>query len=409
MLDDVFLESDIVRCANPRAMGKVPYPAHLESVLSDSMFAQARAEITRWPDYQPTPLHCLPGLADRIGIKRVFLKDESTRFGLGSFKALGGAYAVQRLLRQELQRAEGKELSLRSVNDRRYDQIKKTVTVATATDGNHGRSVAWGAHMFGCQCVIYIHAEVSEGRKAAMERFGARVVRIDGNYDDSVRQAAADAARNGWFIVSDTSYDGYTDLPKQVMAGYGVMIHEAVRQLPADAGCTHVFVQGGVGGLAAAICSYLWQNMGQEKPKFIVVEPDLADCLLRSAIRGEPETITIKSETIMAGLSCGEVSLLAWDILSLGADYFVSIPDVLVAPSMRLLADGVAGDPPVVAGESAVAGLAALLVMAGNPALRDEFEINRDSKVLLFATEGATDPMIYEQLVGRKVETVRDS
>ena len=406
MLDKVFARSSITCFTNPAARRRVAYPDHLESILSHDMFAQARDEIARWADYKPTPLHSLGGLADQLGVGRIYLKDESARFGLGSFKALGGAYAVQRLLAREIERATGQAVSLHRVGDKRYGRIKQNITVATATDGNHGRSVAWGAQMFGCRCVIYIHAEVSEGRKAAMERLGATVVRVEGNYDDSVRQVATDAAANGWFIVSDTSYRGYKTLPRHVMAGYGVMVHEALQQLPGSEGCTHVFVQGGVGGLAAAVCSYLWQSMAEKKPRLIVVEPDLADCLLQSAIRGEPEIIKIKTETMMAGLSCGEVSVLAWEILSSGADHFVSIPDQLVAPAMRLLADGVGGDPPVVAGESAVAGLAALLAVAGNSVRRDEFDIDQDSRILLFSTEGATDPVIYEQLVGRGVETV---
>lgn len=398
MLDDVFFETDVRCFDNPRIDARTDYPPRLEAVLSRQMFEAVRREITRWPGYRPTPLHDLRGLAQQIEVGCIHLKDESTRFGLGSFKALGGAYAVQQLLRRETAPIEGGSADHR--------KTASDITVATATDGNHGRSVAWGAQMFGCKCVIYIHAEVSNGRKEAMERFGAKVIRIDGNYDDSVRRAAADAASNGWFIVSDTSYEGYATLPKYVMAGYGVMVHEAVQQTAPELKCTHVFVQGGVGGLAAAVCSYLWQNKRGERPRFIVVEPELADCLLQSAIQGEPTVKTIEDETIMAGLSCGEVSTLGWEILSLGVDHFLAISDELVAPTMRLLAAGIDGDPPVVSGESAVAGLAVLLVASRNPELKRTLGLNRDSRVLLFATEGATDPEIYEQLVGQKVETV---
>ena len=405
MLDDIFLRSELNSYSNPSALGRAPYPPRLAVVLSTELFDEASDEISNWPGYRPTRLHSLHGLAAQIGVADVYFKDESTRFGLGSFKALGGAYAVEKVLHQELQKAVGMKLSLQHVHDDEYRDLKKNITVATATDGNHGRSVAWGAKMFGCRCVIYIHAEVSDGRKLAMEQFGAKVVRVEGNYDNSVRQAAQDAKSNGWFIVSDTSYEGYRTLPRQVMAGYGVMVQEAMQQM-ADQTSTHVFVQGGCGGCAAAVCSYLWQEMERDRPTFVVVEPNLADCLLQSAIQGRSTAIPIKDETIMAGLSCGEVSALAWEILSSGTDHFMAISDELVAPAMRLLADGVDGDPAVVAGESAVAGLAALLVVASRPELRNELKIDRNSRILLFGTEGATDPLIYEQLVGRNVETV---
>ncbi|MBT6095911.1 MAG: pyridoxal-phosphate dependent enzyme, partial [Rhodospirillaceae bacterium] len=241
------------------------------------MFAAAREAITAWPGYAPTPLYSLSALAERAGVGQVLFKDEGPRFGLKSFKALGGAYAVQTLVAEH----EGQEL-----------------TVTCATDGNHGRSVAWGAQTFGCACVIFIHAEVSLGRQRAIEAYGARVVRIDGNYDDSVRAAAKAASENGWHVISDTSYEGYTEVPKRVMAGYGVIAGEIVDELGDAPPPTHMFVQGGVGGFAGAIAEAFHHHWGSDAPRLIVVEPDLAACLLRSAEAGRMVEIPVDEETL---------------------------------------------------------------------------------------------------------------
>lgn len=390
----------IQHCANAAVDRAPSYPGPLKDVLSVESSRPAREEITAWQDYRETPLVSLPGLADTLGLGSIHYKDEGNRFGLGSFKALGGAYEVMSVLVEQVSARLGQPVSAADIRQGRYKDLAAEVTVATATDGNHGRSVAWGAQRFGCQCRIYIHAEVSEGRKAAMEAFGATVVRISGNYDESVQQAADDAVANGWFVVSDTSYEGYTELPKQVMAGYSVMAEECLAQMPNGAAPTHIFVQGGVGGLAAAMCGYFWDRLGAERPRFVVVEPDLADCLLQSAINGRPTLVEIEEETVMAGLSCGEVSMLGWQVLSKGTDDFLSIPDALVAPAMRLLARSPYGDPPVVAGESAVAGLAALIALKADDGTAIDLGLDASSRVLLMGTEGATDPEIYQEIVG---------
>src|SRR5690606_35466744 len=198
--------------------------------------------------------------------------------------------------------------------------IVSGITVTCATDGNHGRSVAWGAHLFGCKCVIYVHETVSKGRKDAIASYGAEVRVVPGNYDDAVRKAASDAQANGWFVVTDTSYEGYTSVPRDVMQGYTIMAEESMQQIKQTP--THIFVQGGVGGLAAAVCAHYWEKQGSERPRFIVAEPDRADCLYRSAKAGKPVAVHGALDTIMAGLACGEVSIIAWDILSEGADAF---------------------------------------------------------------------------------------
>jgi diaminopropionate ammonia-lyase len=383
------------------------YGEEVKAVLNAEGLDAARREIASWPDYGPTPLVGLPGLAAAAGLGQVWYKDEGSRFGLGSFKALGGAYAVCCLLRREVAARTGAaEVATADLLSGRYRDILSEITVCTATDGNHGRSVAWGARSFGCRCAIYIHATVSEGRKRAMEDLGAVVHRIEGNYDDSVHQAAAEAEANGWFVVSDTSYEGYMEVPRDVMHGYMVMADEMVHQLPAETPPTHVFVQGGVGGLAAALCARFWLHYGAARPRLFVVEPEAAACIFESAKAGHLVAVTGALDTMMAGLAAGEVSVLAWELLRPGADGFMTVPDPAAESLMRLLAEGVEGDPPVVAGESAVAGLAAALGTRTDAALAERLELGPDSRVLVVGTEGATDPELYREIVGRPAEEV---
>lgn len=323
-------------------------------VLTPQDFASAEAEITAWGGYAATPLVPLAGLAAALGLQRIDYKHEGPRFGLGSFKALGGAYAALRLLQRELSARQGRDVSLQAIREGAQRDACGEVTLVSATDGNHGRSLAWGCQRFGARCRIYIHAEVSEGRAGAMRGLGAEVIRIDGDYDASVRLARQEAEAHGWFVVSDTSWEGYTQPPRDVMAGYGVMTAEicaALEQPP-----THVFLQGGVGGLAAAVAAGLRQAYDASAPRVAVVEPELAACLFSSARNGRATSVDIAEETIMAGLSCGAPSELAWQILAEETSDFLTIPDRLVAPAVRLLASGDMGDPEVEAGESAVAG-----------------------------------------------------
>ena len=367
---------------NPNVDREAAYGPALQAILNEQGFATARAEISTWPDYAPTPLVSLPGLAAEAGLGAVWYKDEGGRFGLGSFKALGGAYAVSRLVGRE----------------------GAGITVCSATDGNHGRSVAWGARTRGCACVIYIHATVSEGRKAAIEDYGAEVRRIRGNYDDSVRVAAEDAEANGWHVVSDTSWDGYGDIPRDVMHGYGVMVAEAIEQLPAGETPSHVFVQGGVGGLGAAVLAMFWQRYGAARPCFIVAEPENAACLYESAKAGRRTVVAGDLDTVMAGLAAGEVSHLAWDILMAGCDAFMTLSDDAARRMMRRLADGGrGGDQAIVAGESAVAGLVAAIDARESGVLG----LDGDSRILVIGSEGATDPALYAEIVGRPAERVR--
>ncbi|AWK85111.1 diaminopropionate ammonia-lyase [Azospirillum thermophilum] len=393
--------------SNPRADHARPYGPSERAILSRAAFEEAMAEIGAWPGYAPTPLRSLPGLAREAGIDRLWYKDESARFAMGSFKALGGAYAVLRLLAREVTaRVPGVPVTALDLVVGRHAKVTRPITVTTATDGNHGRSVAWGAQVFGCGCVIYVPAACSDGRRRAIESYGAHVVVVEGLYDDAVRRAAEDAAENGWFVVSDTSYTGYMDIPRDVMQGYTVMVEEAISQLPASERPTHVFIQGGVGALPAAVCAHLWESWGRQRPRLVVVEPQSADCLYQSCAAGRPARAGGDLDTVMAGLACGETSLLAWAILERGADDFMTIPDEVAVRTMRRLAEGAHGGRPIVAGESGVAGLAALLCAAGHEETRLGLGLAPDARVLVFGTEGATDPAIYEALVGRSPDAV---
>ncbi len=360
--------------ANPRV---APYAS---AVLTADGFAAAEREITSWPDYAPTPLVALPGLARALGFASIRYKDEGARFGLKSFKALGGAYAVRRVLARQARPAG-------------------EITVTCATDGNHGRSVAWGARLAGCKCVIFIHAAVSEGRAEAIRRYGAEVVRVAGGYDDAVRHAAAEAARNGWFVVSDTSYEGYRDVPVDVMHGYGVMAAEILRQLPAGEVPTHVLVPIGVGALGAAICARFWLAWGERRPRLTAIEPERADRLARSIEAGRPVAVEGEIETVMAGLACGEISPLAWEVLSAGTDAVIALGDDWAVEAVRALARPPEGDPPIVAGETGGSGLAALLAVRGRAELRAQLGLDAGARVLLLGTEGDTDPEIYRRIV----------
>ena len=366
-------------------------------VLTADSFATAQKEITAWEGYGPTPLASLTAIAAQIGVAEVLYKDEGPRFGLGSFKALGGSYAALRVLQREISKRLGKDVSLADIRNGHYAEDCAAITLVSATDGNHGRSLAWGCKRFGVPCRIYIHAEVSEGRAAAMQDLGAEVVRIDGDYDDSVLLAKSEAEENGWFVVSDTSWPGYSLPPRDVMSGYGVMVQEICEAL--DQAPTHVFLQGGVGGLAAGVIAALRQYWGDASPRAIIVEPELAACLFESAKFGSATKVDIAEETLMAGLSCGEPSGLAWEILSEEATDYLTIPEALVAPTVRLLAKPTGGDTPMEVGESAVAGLAALIAAMEDAPLASKLGLGPTSRVLLIGSEGVTDQAIFDMIM----------
>jgi len=382
------------------------YGAQRAAVMSQAGFDAALAEIASWPGYAVTPLHRLDALAAQLGVASLWYKDERGRFGLGSFKALGGAYAVANVLRRKVMAARGvAKVTSRQLLSGEFADVVGAATVTCATDGNHGRSVAWGAQLFGCHCVIFVHEHVSTGRRDAIARYGAEVREVKGNYDDAVRHAAATAQANGWTVVSDTSYPGYRDIPLDVMHGYGVMAAEIAQQL-GGAPPTHVFAQAGVGALAAAVCASFWLRWGARRPRFVTVEPLHADCVYRSLEAGEPVVVGGDLDTVMAGLACGEVSELAWEILHGGANAAVALDDRYALDAMRMLARPSSGDPPVVAGETGGAGLGALLAARDYPEMGAVLELDARSGVLLLGSEGDTDPAIYRQVVGRTAQEV---
>ena len=382
------------------------YGQDKEAILNRAGFDSAEKEISGWPGYHATTLHTLPLLAQKIGIAALYYKDESTRFGLKSFKALGGAYAVFRLIQKAVAAQHNGHLPTpKEILSGKYADIVSKMTVTCATDGNHGRSVAWGAQLFGCRCVIYIHATVSEGRRAAIAFYGAEVIRVKGNYDDSVHHAAEQAAQHGWTVVSDTTYEGYRDIPIDVMHGYGVMSREMIRQLDHNPP-THVLVQAGVGALAASVCAAFWQEWGTTRPTFVIIEPERADCFFQSGLVGKPVAVLGDLDTVMAGLACGEVSPVAWDILKHGINHYATLSDAHALEAMRVFAQPLGNDPKIVSGETGSTGLGLLLAAQDNAQIWSELGLNAQSRVLLIGSEGDTDPTIYKEVVGRSAEEV---
>lgn len=391
---------------NPQATRR-PYDTDLQAVLNVAAARSARARLATWPllSAQPTPAWRLPGLAAALGVASLTVKDESKRSALGSFKALGAPNALIDLV---LRRWPDRGWTAVSLFAGQHAAALQDLVVISATDGNHGRALAAAAQSLGCRCVIVLHAHVSTERERAIAAFGAQIVRITGNYDASVEEAARLARVNGWDVVSDTSYDGYEDVPRDVMQGYGVLADELLDNAPDAHACpwTHVLLQGGVGGLAAGIVSHFWERYGAQRPRFIVVEPEQADCLLQSARQGGPARATGSVDSVMAGLACGETSPLAWRFLQPAVDQFMTVSDTQAVEAMRVLAEGRHGDVPIVAGESGVAGLAGLQVLMARPAWRRAAGLDARSHVLLISTEGATAPAVYADCVGQPAEAV---
>lgn len=391
---------------NPRAT-RADYPAELSAIMNIAQAHQSREWLSSWRGIHrnATPLSDLPDAAAGCQVSRLCLKDESVRSPLGSFKALGAPIA---LVRQILRLHPDFEPA--AILTGRYAEALRGYTVISATDGNHGRGLAAAAQDAGCRCVIVLHAHVSPEREQAIAAYGADIVRIAGNYDESVQEAARLAAAHGWQVIADTSYDGYEDIPRDVMQGYGAIAEEIVEQTSAQRGragaFTHVFLQGGVGGMAAGLASYFWEYHGPQRPRFISVEPAQADCLLQSAIQGRPAKATGTVDSVMAGLACGETSPLAWRFLQPCVDVFMTIEDEQAIEAMRALAQGSERDTPIVAGESGVAGLAALEWLRSDPQRSEQVGLTAESRVLIISTEGATAPREYTRLVGQSAEQV---
>lgn len=351
-----------------------------------------------------TPLHALPGLAAELGLGALHVKDEGYRLGLGSFKALGGAYALMRLVQDAASEQLGRNVAADELMSQEVRAVAAGLTFACATDGNHGRSVAQGAQLIGANAVIFVHTGVSDARVDAIASFGARMIRVDGNYDDSVAEASRVAEQEGWTVLSDMSWSGYERIPALVMQGYSAIVQEALDQLAAPP--THVFLQAGVGGFAAAIAGHMAVVLREARPHVIVVDPQRAPCLFESAKAGRAIKVEEGKATVMAMLECYEPSLVAFRVLERVADGFMTVDEEDAIEAMKRLANPVASDPPVVSGESGGAGLAGLIAMLRQPDLAETIDLGPSARVLVINTEGATDPELYEQIVGRSPQDV---
>ncbi|MBW2433498.1 MAG: diaminopropionate ammonia-lyase [Deltaproteobacteria bacterium] len=378
--------------------------SELPNTLSPATALGVRAFHRQLPGYKPTPLVRLERLARNWGFADIFVKDEAPRFGLKAFKVLGGSYAVARLVCRKLGRPLSEVPYAQLVSDEVREQVGQ-ITLTTATDGNHGRGVAWAAERLGQKAVIFMPKGSAAARVASIRSHGAEVTVTDLNYDDTVRLACAKAAENGWYVVQDTAWEGYTEVPLWIMQGYLTMCAEAVDQLRAeDAHPTHIFVQAGVGALAGAVVGYLAQVYRDPRPRFIILEPNNAACIFASAAAGNGKPHAVKGDlnTIMAGLACGEPNPISWEILRDVPSGYVGCADFLAANGMRILANPLRGDAMVEAGESGSVGIGLMDALSHNTdfkGLNEALEIGPDSTLLCFNTEGATDPVNYRNII----------
>ena len=342
--------------------------------LSEKEIDDAYSSISKWEGYSSTPLLSLNKLAKELNLNNIFYKDENKRFNLKSFKALGGAYAVEKITKGN-----------------------KDIVVATATAGNHGRSVAWGARRLGLKCKIFISEFVSDVRGQAMADLGAEVVKVKGNYEKSLMECIKQSTKNSWQIVQDVAWKDYMLVPKYTMAGYTVMMKEIVDQLKNEK-ITHVILQAGVGGMAGAMVAGIARYL-ENVPTTIVVEPDSAACVMESIKSGKIEKINIKRESLMGGMSCGEVSLVPWEILKNSVKHCISLPDDDIAKTMRLLGNSSFSDEKIIAGENSAPGVISLISSCEDQNIKEKLKLNNNSNVLLIGCEGDTDKEMYQKLI----------
>ena len=345
--------------------------------LSKEEIDEAYLSISKWKNYNPTPLLLLKKLSKELNLNKIYYKDESKRFDLKSFKALGGAYAVEKVTKGN-----------------------KDITVSTATAGNHGRSVAWGAKRLGLKCKIFISEYVSDARGKAMEDLGADVIKVKGNYENSLIECIKQSTENNWQIVQDVAWKNYMLIPTLTMAGYSVMMKEIVDQIKNEE-ITHIILQAGVGGMAAAIIAGTARYL-KNIPTMIVVEPDSAACVMESIKAGKIEKINIEKESLMGGMSCGEVSLVPWEILKNSVNYCISLPDDDIPRAMKLLGNASFGENKIIAGENAAPGVISLIASCNDEKIKKKFNLNSSSNVLLIGCEGDTDQEMYQKLLLNK-------
>ena len=344
------------------------------NILTEEDIDEAYKIISDWENYAPTPLLLLDKLSTELKLKRIFYKDESKRFHLKSFKALGGSYAVEKITKGN-----------------------KEIVISTATAGNHGRSVAWGSKKLGLRCKIFISEYVSESRADAMRDFGADVIRIKGNYEDSLNECIKQSNQNNWQIVQDVAWKNYMLVPKLTMAGYSVMMKEISEQIN-NQKVSHIILQAGVGGMAAAMVAGLARYLNHV-PQIIIVEPDSAACVLASINTGKIEKISIEKESIMGGMSCGEVSLVPWQILKKSVNYCVTVSDDYISKTIKYLANCELSYEKIIGGECSTPGIISLIGLCNDAKIRKKINLNEDSNVLLFGCEGDADEELYQKLL----------
>ena len=343
-------------------------------VLPAKDIDEAYKTISKWNNYSPTPLIHLNKLTEKLKFNKIFYKDESKRFNLKSFKALGGAYAVEKVTKGN-----------------------KDMVISTATAGNHGRSVAWGSKKLGLKCKIFISEYVSEFRAKVMRSFGADVIRVKGNYDNSLKECVKQSKQNNWQIVQDVAWHDYKLVPKLTMAGYSVMMKEVSEQIK-DEKISHVILQAGVGGMAAAMVAGIARYL-DNVPKIIVVEPESAACVLESIKTGKIEKISIKKESLMGGMSCDEVSLVPWEILKNSTSHCVTVSDNCISKTVKSLANCEFSDEKIVGGECSTPGIISLVGMSKDTKIKKKINLNENSNVLLFGCEGDADEELYQKLL----------
>ena len=343
-------------------------------ILPESYIDEAYKIISQWNNYSPTPLISLNKLSTKLKLNKVFYKDESKRFHLKSFKALGGAYAVEKITKGN-----------------------NNITISTATAGNHGRSVAWGSQKIGLKCKIFISDYVSENRAEVMRSFGADVIRVKGNYEDSLNECIKQSKKNNWQIVQDVAWKDYMLVPKLTMAGYSVMMKEISDQIN-DLKISHVILQAGVGGMAAAMVAGIAKYFNHI-PQIIIVEPESAACVLESIKTEKIEKISIEKESLMGGMSCGEVSLVPWQILKNSVNHCVTVSDNYVSKTIKLLANSEFSEEKIVGGECSTPGIISLIGLNNNLQTRKKINLNENSNILLFGCEGDADQELYQKLL----------
>ena len=344
--------------------------------LSANEIDNAYKSISKWEGYIPTPLILLNKLSKELNLKNIFYKDEHKRFDLKSFKALGGAYAVEKITKGN-----------------------RDIVVSTATAGNHGRSVAWGAKRLGLKCKIFISEFVSDARGEAMSKLGADVIKVKGNYEKSLIECIRQSTENNWQIVQDVAWEDYMVIPKFTMAGYTVMMKEIIDQIDNEK-ISHIILQAGVGGMAGAMVAGVARYL-KNLPEIIVVEPDSAACVMESIKTGKIEKIDIKRESLMGGMSCGEVSLVPWEILKNSIKHCISLPDDDIAKTMKLLGNASFSDEKIIAGENSAPGVISLITICEDEKLKESLKLNKDSNILLIGCEGDTDQAMYQKLINQ--------